>query len=223
MVTQFSASEYATQFYCAYYLQLMQEILAVMTGGAGGAGGGRVGECWWGGGGRAGGRGGGRVGGWECGGLPLCVLVRSLRAKRGVRVRAALPCIGLCARTRAPYRMCGWAQLPGWHGLPRANLPYLALGCSFTPSGLSSSLVIVPKRSHELTHVALPRPAPLSSPPAQTRSTSRGSSCRRGSCTTSSPSCRWDGREGERALGRRVGRSVGSSTVRSAALAVAHC
>ena len=33
MVTQFSASEYATQFYCAYYLQLMQEILAVMTGG----------------------------------------------------------------------------------------------------------------------------------------------------------------------------------------------
>jgi hypothetical protein len=32
MVTQFSRSDCATQFYQTYYLQLMQEILAVMTG-----------------------------------------------------------------------------------------------------------------------------------------------------------------------------------------------
>ena len=33
MVLQFSASEFATGFYQTYYLQLVQEILAVMTGG----------------------------------------------------------------------------------------------------------------------------------------------------------------------------------------------
>lgn len=32
MIAQFSRSDFATQFYQTYYLQLMQEILAVMTG-----------------------------------------------------------------------------------------------------------------------------------------------------------------------------------------------
>ena len=33
---QFSSSDFATQFHQAYYLQLMQEVFAVMTGGVGG-------------------------------------------------------------------------------------------------------------------------------------------------------------------------------------------